>query len=110
MSAHHELGNGYNYVPVDVPKYKKDWPGYWLSLDTPFPDGHVTASLVRIDRRKNAMDTMGCSHDVSHWGNIRILAVSWTCKECGAMHTGYLPEHLVLEGKAVFMLNNQACS
>jgi hypothetical protein len=93
------------FNPVNKPKYKKNWPGHWLSLDATYPQGRVNAHLVYIARRKNAMDTMHSSHDVSRWGSIRILAVSWQCSECGAYHSGYLPESLIDEGKAVFLIN-----
>lgn len=91
------------FHPIDTPKRKKDWPGHWLSLNAPYPQGRVTAPLVYIERRKNAMDTQNSSHDVAHWGGVRILKVSWQCPECGAHHSGYLPEWLIEEGKAVFM-------
>lgn len=88
---------------IDAPRRKKDWPGHWLSLDAPYPAGRVTAPVVLIMRRKNAMDTQNSSHDVAHWGGVRILKVCWQCPECGAHHSGYLPERLIDEGKAVFM-------
>lgn len=93
--------------PINTPQYKKDWPGYWLSLDEPYPDGRVIAPVVYIERRKNAMETLNPSHDVSGWGSIRILAVSWKCPECGAYHSGYLPESIIHEGKAVFMTDKR---
>ncbi len=91
------------FTPIKTPKFKKDWPGHWLSLDEPYPAGRVTAPLVYIERRKNAMDTRNSSHDVAHWGGVRILSVSWKCPECGAHHSGYLPESIIEQGKAVFM-------
>jgi hypothetical protein len=88
---------------IPTPKHKKDWPGQFLLLGKPYPEGRVTAPVVRIVRRKNAMDTQNCPHDVSHWGSVRILAVEWRCHACGAAHSGYLPESLIEPGIAYFV-------
>lgn len=88
---------------IPTPKHKKDWPGEFLLLHEPYPEGRVNAPVVRILRRKNAMDTQNCPHDVSRWGSVRILAVGWRCSHCGADHSGYLPESLIAEGKADFV-------
>lgn len=88
---------------IPAPKYKKDWPGEFLLLHEPYLRGNVTAPVVRIMRRKNAMDTMHNARDVSGWGSVRVLEVGWSCAHCGAHHSGYLPESLIEEGKADFV-------
>ena len=88
---------------IPVPKHKKDWPGHTLLLQKSFPEGRVEELLVRIERRLNAMDTIHTSHDVSHWGSVRILKVSWNCDWCNAYHSGYLPESFVAEAKVAFV-------
>ncbi len=88
---------------IPVPKHKKDWPGHFLLLPAPYHEGRVTAPLVRIVRRKNAMETMHTSRDVSGWGSVRILEVAWRCHTCGAGHSGYLPESLIDNGPVVFV-------
>ena len=95
------------FQPVKQPKYKRDWPGHWLSLlEGPYPQGGVSVTQVYIERRLNAMDTQNSSHDVSRWGSMRVLKVSWQCPECRAYHSGYLPESIVTEGQALFLKKN----
>lgn len=91
------------WTAIPVPSRKKDWLGHMLHLSQPFPEGGVDAAMVRIERRKNAMDTINTRHDVSHWGGVRILEVFWKCRHCGASHSGYLPERLIEEGVATFI-------
>lgn len=91
------------WTAIPVPQHKKDWPGQMLHLSEPFPQGGVPAAMVRIERRKNAMDTIHTRHDVSCWGSMRILEVFWRCLHCGASRSGYLPEWLIEEGVATFI-------
>jgi hypothetical protein len=51
----------------------------------------------------NAMETMNSSNDVSAWGSVRVLRVSWRCPYCAAYHQCYIPESWLAEGKAVFV-------
>lgn len=90
-------------IIIPTPKHKKDWPGQFLLMSGPFPAGRIDAPVVRIVRRKNALNTMHSSHDVAHWGSVRILEVAWRCAKCGAHHSGYLPESLIEEGKVCFV-------
>ena len=94
------------------PKRKGDWPGSRLLLraDCPRtcgPDGHPSSvgagSVVSLNRRLNAKDTMHTCRDVSSWGPIRILDVHTSCPTCGAIRQEYIPEAWVDEGKAEFV-------
>jgi len=92
---------------IDAPKYKNDWVGSRLALKENCIEGGLTplpqALTVRITRRMNARETMHSAQDVSRWGEVRILKCIWKCPACEAMHSGYLPESWIEEGKAFFI-------
>ncbi len=100
---------------IPPPKHKKDWPGSWLILQKDCPLGGIKipeseTRLVRIVRRKNAMDTMHNALDVAHWGSIRVLEVVYVCPLCLAGHRGYIPENWLDEGWAMFVKNEQGAT
>jgi hypothetical protein len=109
------------YREIPAPGRKADYVGCHLFLleDSPadqrervrkyFPDRPyrknyaAKGDVVRIVRRMNAKDTSCGSRDVSFWGSIRILSVTFECATCGTTHQDYIPESWIAEGKAVFV-------
>lgn len=94
------------------PQRKADWPGSRLLLhsDCPQrygPDEHASpvgkGSVVFLQRRLNAKDTMHNCRDVSSWGSIRVLDVHTYCPTCRSMCQEYIPETWLDEGKAEFV-------
>lgn len=106
------------FRPLDFnpyqPKAKKDWAGKMLRLLEACPepcrlgygkeagDMLPAGSVVRITRRLNAGDTIHTAHDISSWGPVRALQISWTCPFCKTIHLGYIPEGWIEQGKAEF--------
>ena len=103
---------------IPIPARKPEYEGKHLRLleDPPrdvipleaWPDGYpgppdLTDELVYVHRRMNAKDTMHSPIDVSHWGSVRVLRISWNCPYCASGHHCYIPESWLAEGKAVFM-------
>ena len=92
---------------IAPPKSKGDWPGYQLLLKENCPEGFLTplphSISVFITRRMNAKETSNTAQDVSQWGEIRILKCRWTCSVCKAVHSGFIPESWIDEGKAKFL-------
>ena len=73
----------------------------WARMYKGVPD--LTDTVVYLLRRISAKETQGTSRDVSHWGAIRVLCVSWECSLCGSSHECCMPESWIEEGKAVFV-------
>jgi len=94
---------------VSPPKHKKDYVGKYLDPLKERAPGERGGSLppkgtlLYIDRRLNAQETMHGSIDVACWGKIRILRCSWRCGACGAGHICYIPESWIEDGHAVFV-------
>ena len=96
---------------VSPPKFKKDWVGKYLNPLKERKRGSQErggivppeGTLLRIDRRLNAQETMHGPLDVACWGKIRILSCSWYCGACGARHGCYIPESWIEDGHAVFV-------
>lgn len=96
---------------VDPPKHKKDWPGGRIMLKEAPPPINTyrpeksppRKTVLTIERRLNAKDSMSTSWDVSYLGNIRILRCNWKCPFCECTHTAIIPESWIDEGKAWFV-------
>jgi hypothetical protein len=113
--------NAKDFREISAPARKADYVGCFLFLreNSPadqreymkkyFPDRPhrknyaAKGDVVRIARRMNAKDSLCSSRDVSSWGPIRILSVTFDCATCGAGHQDYIPESWIAEGKAVFV-------
>ena len=109
----------FKWRETPIPARKADYEGKFLRLledlpeenDIPrrwWPEGYsgkpdLTDMLVRLEKRLNAKDTMHSAHDVSSWGSIRVLRISWACPYCASTHQCYIPEAWLAEGRAVFM-------
>ena len=99
------------YVKVDPPKKKGDWPGKLLRLEVaPSPWSGVVkrwlpeaGAIVRIFKRLNAKETWGLGDDCSSLGDIRVLKLHCRCLHCHVLHVCFIPESWVVEGKAVFV-------
>jgi hypothetical protein len=113
-----ETGRGWEWREIPVPERKADYAGKHLRLlanpeqyEPPKQFWHegysgkpdLTGRVVYLHRRLNARETMNSAHDVSRWGDVRVLAITWHCTRCGASHSGYIPESWLEEGKAVFV-------
>lgn len=61
--------------------------------------------VVKITMRRNARETcqLVSVNDVSNWGDVRVLEVSWPCPHCGHAHHFIIPESWIVDGKAVFV-------
>lgn len=65
-----------------------------------------TGDVLTVHARRNAKDTWsagGYIPSVTHWGDMRILELTWTCHHCGSSHSLLIPEAWLDEGKAVFV-------
>ena len=94
---------------VSPPKHKKDWVGKYLNPLKERAPGEKggclppEGTLLRIDRRLNAQETMNGWLDVACWGKVRILKCSWHCGVCGAEHLAIIPESWIEDGYAIFV-------
>jgi ParB family chromosome partitioning protein len=108
----------WHWREVPIPDRKADYIGKNLRLlANPeqydilrefWPEGYsgkpdLTGRVVYLQRRLNAKETMNSAHDVSGWGEVRVLGITWHCTHCCASHSGYIPESWLEEGKAVFV-------
>jgi hypothetical protein len=113
-----ETERAWHWREIPVPERKSDYAGKHLRLlENPpqgekpkefWPEGYsgkpdLTGCVVYLHRRLNASETMNSMHDVSGWGNVRILAITWYCTRCGASDSAYILESWLEEGKAVFV-------
>ena len=102
-----EGGGGMTSIKViEAPKLKKDWVGKTLLLKEHCKDGNLTPlpeMPLLITRRMNAREAMYNARGIINWGPAKILKCDWKCPTCSAIHTGYLPERWIEEGKAYFV-------
>jgi ParB family chromosome partitioning protein len=113
-----ESAETWHWREIPVPERKSDYVGKYLRLmENPpqseipkefWPEGYsgkpdLTGRVVYLYRRLNARETMHSMHDVSGWGEVRVLGITWHCPRCGATHSGYILESWLEEGKAVFV-------
>lgn len=106
-----------NWKEIPRPARKADYRYKYLQLLCPPPeDGHKPApgdpplpiragDVLRISMRRNALETWEKTNipNVSAWGDMRILELTWKCPCCGSRHAVMIPEAWLDEGRAVFV-------
>lgn len=99
------------YIKIDPPKKKSDWPGTLLQIAAAAPSFSPNGqrwlpeegAIVSIARRLNSKDTWGSGDDCSSWGEMRVLKCQCRCPHCGVFHAFFIPESWISEGKAHFV-------
>lgn len=106
-----------DWIEIPTPPRKADWRFKHLKMLVLPPEQSLKQSdgrrvlplevgaIVKIEMRRKARDTwaMPSTPDVSGWGDLRVLEVSWHCPFCGSAHRFFIPEIWVAEGKAIFV-------
>jgi hypothetical protein len=97
-----------NFKEIPIPVRKADYVDKCLRLLAVPHKGYVgqpdlKGMVVYIQKRMNATETLNSSNDISGWGSVRVLRVSWRCRHCAAYHQCYIPESWLAEGKAIFV-------
>lgn len=82
----------------------EDIPAQWWLDEQPMPSFRPKkGAVVSITRRINALETASSGSGVSMWGSIRVLKVNYKCGHCHSIHSYFIPESWIVDGRVEFV-------